>query len=199
MFLFVVSVGRCSAAACQMVVDHETCCPYHHNGEFWFVTTNMSDFGGGHLLLRAKDPAGLWSDPVQIPGTLGIDPDIAWDGDGNCYLTWVGFGPGENESGIVQARLDPDAGRLLESPRKVWQGTDLAYPEGPHLYKAGGWWYLLLAEGGTQRGHAVSVNRGQQPRRSLRVIFEQPHPQSSQHGGARPECGPRRPGRNGQW
>jgi hypothetical protein len=135
----------------------------HHNGEFWFVTTNMSDFGGGHLLLRSKDAAGPWSDPVQIPGTLGIDPDIAWDSDGSCYLTWVGFGPGENESGIVQARLDPDAGRLLESPRKVWQGTGLAYPEGPHLYEAGGCWYLVLAEGGTERGHAVSVSRGSSP------------------------------------
>ncbi|MDQ0664530.1 xylan 1,4-beta-xylosidase [Arthrobacter ulcerisalmonis] len=135
----------------------------HHNEEFWFVTTNMSDFGGGHLLLRAKDPAGPWSDPVQIPGTLGIDPDIAWDSEGNCYLTWVGFGPAENESGIVQARLDPNAGRLLESPRKVWQGTGLAYPEGPHLYEAAGWWYLILAEGGTDRGHAVSVSRGSSP------------------------------------
>ncbi|WP_159698604.1 glycoside hydrolase family 43 protein [Arthrobacter sp. 18067] len=135
----------------------------HHNGEFWFVTTNMSDFGGGHLLLRANEAAGPWSEPVQIPGTLGIDPDIAWDSEGNCYLTWVGFGPAENESGIVQARLDLDAGRLLESPKKVWQGTGLAYPEGPHLYEVGGWWYLLLAEGGTERGHAVSISRASSP------------------------------------
>lgn len=135
----------------------------HHNGKFWFVTTNMSDFGGGHLLLHAENASGPWSDPVQIPGTLGIDPDIAWDGAGNCYLTWVGFGPGENESGIVQARLDPLAGRLLERPRKVWQGTGLAYPEGPHLYHAGDWWYLVLAEGGTERGHAVSVSRSRTP------------------------------------
>ncbi|MEI2275996.1 glycoside hydrolase family 43 protein [Paenarthrobacter ilicis] len=135
----------------------------HHGGEFWFVTTNMSDLGGGHLLLRAASAAGPWSEPVQIPGTLGIDPDIAWDADGTCYLTWVGFGPADNESGIVQARLDPDAGRLLESPRKLWQGSGLAYPEGPHLYEIDGWWYLLLAEGGTERGHAVTVSRASSP------------------------------------
>lgn len=52
----------------------------HHNGESWFVTTNMSDGGQGHLLLRAKDAAaGPWSEPVRIPGTRGIDPDIAWE------------------------------------------------------------------------------------------------------------------------
>lgn len=71
---------------------------------------------GGASSLQASSAAGPWSDPVQIPGTLGIDPDIAWDVDGNCYLTWVGFGPGENESGIVQVRLDPLAGQLLEPP-----------------------------------------------------------------------------------
>lgn len=135
----------------------------HHNNRFWFVTTNMSDFGGGHLLMHADNAAGPWSDPVQIRGTLGIDPDIAWDADGDCYLTWVGFGPGENESGIVQARVDPLAGRLLEPPRKVWQGTGLAFPEGPHLYRRGSWWYLVLAEGGTERGHAVSVSRSNSP------------------------------------
>ncbi|OUM44870.1 glycoside hydrolase family 43 protein [Arthrobacter sedimenti] len=135
----------------------------HHDGEFWFVTTNMSDFGGGHLLFRAEDPAGPWSEPQQIAGTLGIDPDIAWDRDGTCYLTWVGFGPGEDASGIVQARLDPSTGELLESPRKLWQGSGLAYPEGPHLYSADGWWYLMLAEGGTDRGHVVSVSRGTSP------------------------------------
>ena len=135
----------------------------HHDGKFWFVTTNMSDFGGGHLLMQAQNAAGPWSDPLQIPGTMGIDPDIAWDAEGNCYLTWVGFGPSENESGIVQALLDPQAGRLLERPRKLWQGTGLAYPEGPHLYQVGAWWYLVLAEGGTERGHAVSISRSRTP------------------------------------
>lgn len=143
----------------------------HHNNRFWFVTTNMSDFGGGHLLLHAESAAGPWSDPVQIPGTLGIDPDIAWDANGNCYLTWVGFGPRENGSGIVQALLDPRAGVLLELPRKVWQGSGLAYPEGPHLYQVGDWWYLILAEGGTERGHAVSVSRSRTPEGPF-----EPHP-----------------------
>ena len=163
----------------------------YHNGTFWFVTTNMSEFGGGHLLLTAENPAGPWSDPVQIPGTLGIDPDLAWDADGNCYLTWVGFGPADNGSGIVQARLDPQAGKLLEPPRKVWQGTGLAFPEGPHLYRVGDWWYLLLAEGGTERGHAVSVSRSTDAGGAFRAAPAEPHFQPPEHRCRSPEHRPR--------
>jgi xylan 1,4-beta-xylosidase len=37
------------------------------------------------------------------------------------------------------------------------------HPEGPHLYRIGEYWYLLLAEGGTERGHAVTIARGPSP------------------------------------
>ena len=33
------------------------------------------------------------------------------------------------------------------------------FPEAPHLYSIDGWWYLIIAEGGTERGHAVSIAR----------------------------------------
>lgn len=132
----------------------------HHDGRFWFVTTNMSDFGRGHLIVSTDDPAAEWSEPVHTAGAIGIDPDLAWGPDGECYLTWCSFPHG---GAIAQARVDPSAGTLLEEPRVIWTGTGLAWPEGPHLYRRGGYWYLLIAEGGTERGHAVSVARGPHP------------------------------------
>ncbi|MFD3606351.1 family 43 glycosylhydrolase, partial [Streptomyces sp. NPDC058656] len=57
---------------------------------------------------------------------------------------------------------------LLSEPRALWNGTGLAHPEGPHLYRRGSWWYLLIAEGGTERGHTVSVARS----RSIDGPFE---------------------------
>ena len=36
---------------------------------------------------------------------------------------------------------------------------DARWAEGPHLYKVGGWYVLLLAEGGTAYQHAVTVAR----------------------------------------
>ncbi|GAA4730741.1 glycoside hydrolase family 43 protein [Isoptericola chiayiensis] len=127
----------------------------HHDGRFWLVTTNVSD-GGGHLIVTAQDPAGPWSEPVRIADAGGIDPDLAWDDDGTCYLTW-------SDDGIRQAELDPATGRLLTAPRRLWSGTGGHAPEGPHLYRVGGTWYLLIAEGGTSLGHAVTIARGPTP------------------------------------
>jgi len=126
------------------------------DGRFWMITTNVEEFGKGHLIVTATDPAGPWSTPVYTAGALGIDPDLTWDRDGTCYLTWASV---LEENAISQAAINPGTGTLLTEPRALWSGTGLAHPEAPHLYHRNSWWYLLLAEGGTERGHAVSVAR----------------------------------------
>jgi hypothetical protein len=135
----------------------------HHGERFWYVTTNITEGAHGHLLVSAEDPAGPWTDPVPIPEAVGIDPDLAWDENDQCYLTWKAMNFTEGEVGILQARLDLRSGRLLGPAYPVWQGSGLAAAEGPHLYRANGYWYLLLAEGGTERGHAVTIARGPHP------------------------------------
>ncbi|WP_410569358.1 family 43 glycosylhydrolase [Amycolatopsis sp. cmx-4-61] len=127
----------------------------HHDGRFHLVTTDIPR--PGHLIVTAEDPAGPWSDPVRVPGTDGIDPDLCWDDAGVCHLTWTSFDP--ERPGITSVPVDPATGAVLAEPRLLWNGTGLAAPEGPHLYRVDGWWYLLLAEGGTERGHAVTVAR----------------------------------------
>jgi beta-xylosidase len=124
----------------------------HHGGRFYLVTSNF--WGGGIVLFTAEAAAGPWSDPVVIGWLPHCDPDLAWDASGECYLT---------VSGIEQARLDTATGALLEEPRPLWSGT-LGYPEAPHLYEIDGTWYLMIAEGGTERGHCVSIARGDSPR-----------------------------------
>jgi beta-xylosidase len=124
----------------------------HHDGRFWIATTAVDM--GGVMVLRAVAPDGPWSDPVWLD-LPGIDPDLVWDDTGACWCA---------TSGITVARIDPAAGRVLETSVPVWPGTGMAYPEAPHLYRIGDWWYLLIAEGGTEKGHAVSVARGRSPR-----------------------------------
>ncbi|MGW0705642.1 family 43 glycosylhydrolase [Streptomyces sp. NPDC002643] len=130
----------------------------HHDGRFWLVTTDISEVHRGHLIVSAEDPAGPWTDPVHTAGALGIDPDLCWDEAGVCHLTWASFHPPELR-GIASVPVEPSTGKLLDEPRLLWPGTGLAAPEGPHLYRIDGWWYLLLAEGGTERGHAVTIAR----------------------------------------
>lgn len=52
---------------------------------------------------------------------------------------------------------------MLEGLEPTWSGTGLQYPEAPHLFERHGTWYLLIAEGDTERGHAVSIARGPSP------------------------------------
>ncbi|MEU4449635.1 glycoside hydrolase family 43 protein [Actinosynnema sp. NPDC050801] len=124
----------------------------HHDGRFWLITTNVST--GGNFIVTAERPEGPWSDPVWVD-LPGIDPDLAWDDEGNC---WAAF------HGVGVARIDPGTGEVLEGPLTVWSGTGLQWPEAPHLYRIGDWWYLMIAEGGTERGHTVAMARARSPR-----------------------------------
>lgn len=133
----------------------------HHNGRFWMITTNWSD-GQGQLLTWTDDPTGDWADPVRLPEVKGIDPDLAWDADGTCYLTYSGWGDSET-SRIVQQVFDPATGKVLSGAAALWNGTGGKWPEGPHLYRIGDFWYLLISEGGTERGHAVTIARSTKP------------------------------------
>lgn len=134
----------------------------HHDGRFWIAVTDA--MGRGTLVFTADSPAGPWSDGVLVAGMDGIDPDLAWDEDGTCYLTYSALRlSGMGHDGIEQFRVDPLTGTMLEEPRSLWSGTGLMFPEGPHLYQHDGWWYLFIAEGGTERGHSVSVARSTRP------------------------------------
>jgi beta-xylosidase len=124
----------------------------YHDGLFWLI---IADATGSTALVTAADPAGPWSDPLTIAGVNGIDPDIAWDDEGRCWCTYAG---------IDQVRIDPRTGQVFGAPRRIWSGTPGAqFPEAPHLYRIGDFWYLLIAEGGTERGHCVSVARSLSP------------------------------------
>jgi alpha-N-arabinofuranosidase len=134
----------------------------HHDGAFYMITTNVSQ--GGNFFVTARDPAGPWSEPVWIAGQGGIDPSLFFDADGTAYLTSTGGAPGEpSASGIWQSVLDVATGKLLSAPRLVWKGTGGRYPEGPHLYRIGGRYYLMISEGGTEYGHMVTIARGDSP------------------------------------
>lgn len=129
----------------------------HHGGRFWLATTDVSRPFDGQLIVHAEHAEGPWSDPVFVPGAVGIDPDLVWDDDGVAHLQWTSFHP--DLAGIASMPIDLDTGRPLGEPTVLWTGTGLPHTEGPHLYRIDGWWYLLVAEGGTERGHVVSIAR----------------------------------------
>ena len=88
----------------------------HHDGRFWMITTVCTgDAGLRNFFVTAEDPVGPWSDPITVD-VVGIDPDLAWDEDGNCWLldrpllparcartTRLPNGPGESSERVVVA------------------------------------------------------------------------------------------------
>lgn len=55
--------------------------------------------------------------------------------------------------------IDIETGATLQQQRSVWEGYTKVIPEGPHLYRKDGWYYLLVAEGGTSEDHCIVIAR----------------------------------------
>jgi alpha-N-arabinofuranosidase len=129
----------------------------HHEGRFYLVTTDTTTLG--NFLVHADDPSGPWSDPLPIAQS-GIDPSLFFAGDGRVYFqsNFLWWAP----DGVYQCELELATGRCLTAPRFLWRGIGGKFPEAPHLYQRGGWYYLLIAEGGTEFGHMVCVARSRQ-------------------------------------
>lgn len=121
----------------------------YHDGTFYMIVTNVTH--GGNFIVTAADPAGPWSDPVWV-NQDGIDPTLFWDGE-TCYYV------GTSQGSIVLFEINPTAGEHLSDTKPIWRGTGGRWPEGPHIYKKDGWYYLLIAEGGTELAHCVTIGR----------------------------------------
>ncbi|KSU54833.1 glycoside hydrolase family 43 protein [Microbacterium enclense] len=128
-----------------------------HGDRLFLAVTNVSDFLDGPLIYTSESPEGPWSDPVQVPGLPGIDPDLYWDESGIAHLTVSSYANGGPH--VTSAPVNLETGELLGEPKELWSGTGGQAPESPHLFMHEGWLYLLLAEGGTERGHAVTIAR----------------------------------------
>jgi xylan 1,4-beta-xylosidase len=126
----------------------------YHDGTFYMVTTNVT--GGGHFYVHTRDPAGEWSEPVWVEG-VEIDPSLFFDDDGKVYFTYKARGT------IYQYEIDVETGQALTEKRPVWPGTGGQHPEGPHLYKIDGRYYLMLAEGGTSYCHMETIAQSETP------------------------------------
>ena len=139
----------------------------YHKGLYYMITTNVTY--GGNFIVTAKSPEGPWSDPYYLgEEAAGIDPSLFFDDDDKCY--YVGTRP--NSKGVkydgdweiwVQ-ELDLEKMQLVGQSMAIWNGAvrDVIWPEGPHIYKKDGYYYLLHAEGGTGPEHSISVARSKE-------------------------------------
>lgn len=122
----------------------------YNDGRFYMVTTVFPS--RRHFYVWTDNPAGEWSEPIVIDFAIGsCDPTLYFE-DGHCYFLW-------KEGDIKICEIDVETGRQLEEIHHLGTGLGGRYPEGPHIYKKDGYYYLLLAEGGTEHGHHVNILR----------------------------------------
>lgn len=121
----------------------------YHAGTYYMITTNVGN--GGNFMVTAQNPAGPWSEPVWLK-QQGIDPSLYFE-DGKCYMV---SNPGD---AIWLCEINPQTGEQLTESKKLWQGDGGRYPEGPHIYKKDGYYYLLISEGGTELAHHLTIAR----------------------------------------
>jgi xylan 1,4-beta-xylosidase len=130
----------------------------YNKGVFYVITTCVDC--GGNFYVTAKDPAGPWSEPIWIKDGGGIDPSLFFDNDGKVYYTRQ---EGGRHGYTAQTTLNLETGKFEGPLKKLWEGTGGIWPEGPHLYKVNGKYYLMISEGGTSYGHMVTVARSDSP------------------------------------
>ncbi len=137
----------------------------YHNGTFTIINTLVGGKAqSGNFIVTATDPAGPWSEPFWLDGADGIDPSLFFDADGRTWYVGSRMALNSQFEGHTEVwlqELDLQAMRLIGEPLVLWEGAlkGARWAEAPHIYKIGGYYYLLIAEGGTGQHHAVTVAR----------------------------------------
>lgn len=129
----------------------------YHEGRFYMVTNNNTF--QKNFYVWTDDIYGEWSEPIFVDQD-GIDPSLFFE-DGKAYFTTNGTFNGKNS--IMQSVIDIETGEKLEPEVPIWSGNGGKYIESPHLYHFGDWYYLTIAEGGTEYGHMITYARSKNP------------------------------------
>lgn len=106
-----------------------------------------------------KDPS-TFSDPIFYD-FYGIDPSVYFEND-RAYVQgsfMLGYEKKHQATTIKQVEIDIKTGKHLSDMKEIWEGHSGIIPEGPHIYNKDGYYYLLVAEGGTFDGHMLTMAR----------------------------------------
>ncbi|MET7745568.1 family 43 glycosylhydrolase [Streptomyces sp. NPDC005385] len=130
---------------------------------FWMVYAIVRSVGTPYFdldvwITTATDVGGAWTTPRRVVGH-GFDPAL-FHHQGRLWLVnmQTDHRPGGRRfDGIVLTELDRDTLAPIGDTRLLIQHDQLI--EGPKLLERDGWFYLLLAEGGTGTAHGVRVAR----------------------------------------
>jgi xylan 1,4-beta-xylosidase len=126
----------------------------YYEGRFYITATYRMNDGGKicrkQMVVSSVKPEGPYTKPNFIDED-GIDPSIFNDENGKRYMLL--------NRGARIFELSKDGTEKISEAKLLYYGSQKRAPEGPHLLKKDGWYYLFLAEGGTGINHQISVAR----------------------------------------
>ncbi len=115
----------------------------YHDGKFWVFFCTPDE---GLLMSNATDPHGPWSELHCVNGSpKWEDPCPLWDDDGQAYMGRSKWRAGP----IIVHRMSPDGKSLLDEGKTVYEGP---VAEGTKFLKRNGYYYLIIPEGGVEKG-----------------------------------------------
>ncbi|WOO86725.1 family 43 glycosylhydrolase [Mollicutes bacterium LVI A0039] len=110
---------------------------------------------------------GPWKVPTQVNSGC-FDPSLFFDDEKLYMLAKIvdhRYEPTnsyiENYSGIIMQELNPISFQLVGEHKIVSYGTKIGGEEGPQMFKRNGYYYLNIAEGGTEFNHQTTVLRAE--------------------------------------
>ncbi|KAI0338325.1 arabinofuranosidase [Trametopsis cervina] len=137
----------------------------YHQGTFYVATTLVFDNAPiqnasrwDNILFHTKNPFNpdAWSDPVHFSFN-GYDTSPYWGEDGKTYI--VGAYSWQVEEMIKGWEMNFTTGEIIGDIHDLWSGMGGIAPEAPHLFHRDGYYYLMIAEGGTGLNHEVNFAR----------------------------------------
>ena len=130
----------------------------YHQGEYYIY---WGDPDYGVYMVKTKDPAGEWENPVcVIRGKGYIDTTPLWDEDGRCYLVNGWANSRSKFASVLTVReMSADGTRAIGQPVIVFDGngTENRTCEGPKFYKRDGWYWIMCPAGGVPEGFQLAM------------------------------------------
>lgn len=167
----------------------------YDNGKFYITATyRLNDTGTVYrkqIVVSSEKPEGPYSKPAIIDED-GIDPSIFHE-DGRHYMLL--------NRGARILELNEDCTKQISEAELLYYGDQKRAPEGPHLLKKDGYYYLFLAEGGTGAEHRISVARSKTLMGNYEPCPYNPIMRQMDEGAAIQRCGHGKPvcTQNGEW
>jgi len=139
----------------------------YSQGVFYVINTLVDGkTKSGNFIVTATNPAGPWSEPYWLEEAPGFDPSLFFDEDGRAWYTGNrlnedGYYTGHTE--VFLRELNLETMKLIGDEYVIWDGAvkGAVWAEAAHIYQVNGYYYLLVAEGGTAHHHAVTIARSQ--------------------------------------